>query len=337
MPNIAINGFGRIGRNVFKAGFDKPGFNVVAVNDLTDSKTLAHLLKHDSTYHAWAKDVSFDEHNVIVNGKKIPVFAEKDPKMLPWGKMKVDVVLECTGRFTTEEGASQHITAGAKLAIISAPAKGGNVPTHVIGVNAKEAGKTAKIINNASCTTNCIAPVAAIMHEVFGVKKAMMTTVHSYTADQVLQDGPHKDLRRARAAAQNMVPTTTGAAIATTEVIPELKGLFDGISIRVPTPCVSLADFTFLLKRKTTKDEVNAALKKAAKSAMYKGILEVSEEPLVSSDFMGNPASSIVDLPFTQVVAGDMVKVLAWYDNEWGYSHRLAEIALIAAKNIGKK
>ncbi len=337
MPNIAINGFGRIGRNVFKAGFDKPGFNVVAVNDLTDSKTLAHLLKHDSTYHAWAKDVSFDEHNVIVNGKKIPVFADKDPKMLPWGKMKVDVVLECTGRFTTEEGAGQHITAGARLVILSAPAKGGNVPTHVIGVNAKEAGKTAKIINNASCTTNCIAPVAAIMHEVFGVKKAMMTTVHSYTADQVLQDGPHKDLRRARAAAQNMVPTTTGAAIATTEVIPELKGLFDGISIRVPTPCVSLADFTFLLKRKTTKDEVNAALKKASKSAMYKGILEVSEEPLVSSDFIGNPASSIVDLPFTQVVAGDMVKVLAWYDNEWGYSHRLAEIALIAAKNIGKK
>jgi len=337
MPNIAINGFGRIGRNVFKAGFDKPGFNVVAINDLTDSKTLAHLLKHDSTYRAWDKQISFDEKNIIVDGKKIPVFAEKDPKMLPWGKMKVDVVLECTGRFTSEEGAAQHITAGAKLAIISAPAKGGNVPTFVIGVNEKTAGKTAKVINNASCTTNCIAPVAAIMHEVFGVKKAMMTTVHSYTADQVLQDGPHKDLRRARAAAQNMVPTTTGAAIATTEVIPELKGLFDGISIRVPTPCVSLADFTFLLKRKTTKDEVNAALKKAAKSALYKGVLEVSEEPLVSSDFIGNPASSIVDLPFTQVVGGDMVKVLAWYDNEWGYSHRLADMALIAAKNSGKK
>ncbi|MDQ7815178.1 MAG: type I glyceraldehyde-3-phosphate dehydrogenase [Patescibacteria group bacterium] len=337
MPNIAINGFGRIGRNVFKAGFDKPGFNVVAVNDLTDAKTLAHLLKHDSTYHAWDKQIGFDEKNIIVDGKKIPVFAEKDPKMLPWGAMKVDVVLECTGRFTSEEGAGQHITAGTKLVILSAPAKGGNVPTHVIGVNAKDAGKTARIINNASCTTNCIAPVAAVMHEVFGVKKAMMTTVHSYTADQVLQDGPHKDLRRARSAGQNMIPTTTGAAIATTEVIPELKGLFDGISIRVPTPCVSLADFTFLLKRKTTKDEVNAALKKASKSAIYKGILEVSEEPLVSSDFVGNPASSIVDLPFTQVVGGDMVKVLAWYDNEWGYSHRLAEIALLAVKNLGKK
>lgn len=331
MPRIAINGFGRIGRNTFKAGFDKPGFDVVAVNDLTDAKTLAHLLKHDSTYHAWDKKVSFDAKNLIVDGKKIPVLAEKDPTKLPWGSMKVDVVLECTGRFTSEEGASQHLTAGAKRVIISAPAKGGNVPTHVIGVNEKGAGKS-KIINNASCTTNCIAPVAAIMHSAFGVKKAMMTTIHSYTADQVLQDGPHKDLRRARSAAQNIMPTTTGAAIATTETIPELKGIFDGISIRVPTPCVSLSDFTFLLKRKTTKDEVNAALKKAAKSPLYKGILEVTEEELVSSDFIGNPASAIVDLPFTQVVDGDMVKILAWYDNEWGYSHRLAEIAILVGK-----
>ena len=332
MPKIAINGFGRIGRNTFKAGFDKPGFNVVAVNDLTDSKTLAHLLKHDSTYHAWDKYVSYDDKNIIVDGKKIPVIAEKDPTKLPWKSLGVDVVLECTGRFTDEKGASQHLTAGAKRVIISAPAKGGNVPTHVIGVNEKGAGVTAKVINNASCTTNCIAPVAAIMHEVFGVKKAMMTTVHSYTADQVLQDGPHKDLRRARSAGQNIIPTTTGAAIATTEVIPELKGRFDGISIRVPTPCVSCSDFTFLLKRKTTKEEVNAVLKKAAKSARYKGILETTEEPLVSSDFIGNPASSIVDLPFTQVVDGDMVKVLAWYDNEWGYSHRLAEIAILVGK-----
>lgn len=335
MPRIAINGFGRIGRNTFKAGFDKPGFDVVAVNDLTDAKTLAHLLKHDSTYHAWGKNVSFDEKNIIVDGKKIPVLAEKDPTKLPWGRMNVDVTLECTGRFTSEEGASQHITAGAKRVIISAPAKGGNVPTHVIGVNEKGAGKTAKVINNASCTTNCIAPVAAIMHELFGVKKAMMTTIHSYTADQVLQDGPHKDLRRARSAGQNIIPTTTGAAIATSEVIPELKGLFDGISIRVPTPCVSLSDFTFLLKRKTTKEEVNSVLKKAAKSAPYKGILEVTEEELVSSDFIGNQASAIVDLPFTQVVDGDMVKVLAWYDNEWGYSHRLAELAIQVGKAVG--
>lgn len=337
MPNIAINGFGRIGRNTFKAGFDKPGFNVVAINDLTDARTLAHLLKHDSTYHAWDKKVSHDEKNVIIDGKNIPVFAEKDPKMLPWGKMKIDVVLECTGRFTSEEGASQHLTAGAKRVIISAPAKGGVVPTHVIGVNEKGAGKTAKVINNASCTTNCIAPVAAVMHETFGVKKAMMTTVHSYTADQVLQDGPHKDLRRARSAAQNIVPTTTGAAIATTEVIPELKGLFDGISIRVPTPCVSLSDFTFLLKRKTTVEEVNKVLKAASKNARWKGVLEVTEEELVSTDFIGNPASAIVDLPFTQVVDGDMVKVLVWYDNEWGYSHRLAEIAVMVAKAVGGK
>ncbi|MFA6161091.1 MAG: type I glyceraldehyde-3-phosphate dehydrogenase [Patescibacteria group bacterium] len=334
MTNIAINGFGRIGRGVFKAGYDKKGFNVVAINDLTDAKTLAHLLKHDSTYRTWGKKVSYDEKHIIVEGKKIPVVAEKDPTQLPWGKMKIDVVLECTGRFTDEKSASQHLTAGAKRVIISAPAKGGNVPTHVIGVNNKGAGKKSKVINNASCTTNCIAPVAAIINAAFGIKKAMMTTVHSYTADQVLQDGPHKDLRRARSAAQNIVPTTTGAAIATTEVLPQLKGLFDGISIRVPTPCVSIADFTFLLKKKTTKEEVNAVLKKAAKNPLYKNVLEVTEEELVSSDFIGNPASSIVDLPFTQVVDGDMVKVLAWYDNEWGYSHRLAEMALEVGKNI---
>lgn len=334
MPRIAINGFGRIGRNTFKAGFDKSGFEVVAVNDLTDAKTLAHLLKHDSTYHAWSKKVSHDEKNLIIEGKKIPVLAEKDPKLLPWAKLKVDVVLECTGRFTSEEGSAQHITAGAKRVIISAPAKGGNVPTHVIGVNEKGAGKTAKVINNASCTTNCIAPVAAVMHAAFGVKKAMMTTIHSYTADQALQDGPHKDLRRARSAAQNIVPTTTGAAIATTETIPELKGLFDGISIRVPTPCVSLSDFTFLLAKKTTKDEVNKVLKGASQNSLYKGIIEVTEEELVSSDFIGNPASAIVDLPFTQVVDGDMVKVLVWYDNEWGYSHRLAEMAIMVGRSL---
>ena len=337
MPKIAINGFGRIGRNTLKAGFDKPGFEVVAINDLTDSKTLAHLLKHDSTYHAWSKQVSYDEKNLIVEGKKIPVCAEKDPKMLPWGKMGVDVVLECTGRFTSEEGAMQHITAGAKRVIISAPAKGGVVPTHVIGVNEKNASK-AKIINNASCTTNCIAPVAAIIHEALGVKKAMMTTIHSYTADQVLQDGPHKDLRRARSACQSIIPTTTGAAIATTEVIPELRGLFDGVSIRVPTPCVSLSDFTFLLKNKTTLEEVKAILKKAAKSARWKAILEVTEEELVSSDFIGNSSSCIVDLPCTQLVDGDMLKILAWYDNEWGYSNRLAELAVMVGKAVaGKK
>ncbi|MBU1348524.1 type I glyceraldehyde-3-phosphate dehydrogenase [Patescibacteria group bacterium] len=332
MPRIAINGFGRIGRNTFKAGFGHKGFDVVAVNDLTDAETLAHLLAHDTTYHAWGVKISSDGTNLIVAGKKIPVLAEKDPKLLPWKKMKVDVVLECTGRFTNKEGASQHLAAGAKRVIISAPAKGGGVPTVVIGVNEKGVGKTSDILSNASCTTNCIAPVAAVMHAAFGVKKAMMTTVHSFTADQVLQDGPHKDLRRARSAGQNIIPTTTGAAIATTETIPELKGLFDGISIRVPTPCVSIADFTFLLKRKTTQDEVNKALRAASKQRQWKGILDVTDESLVSSDFVGNPASSIEDLPFTKVVDGDMVKILAWYDNEWGYSCRLAELAVLVGK-----
>ena len=329
MPNIAINGFGRIGRNVFKAGFNKPGFNVVAVNDLTDAKTLAHLLKHDSTYRGWGVEVSADKANLIIAGKKIPVVAEKDPTKLPWKAMNVDVVLECTGRFTDEQGASQHITAGAKRVIISAPAKGGNVPTFVIGVNESGAKKSAKIINNASCTTNCISPVAKIIEDAFGIKKAMMTTVHSYTADQVLQDGPHKDLRRARAAAQNIVPTTTGAAIATSEVIPSLKNKFDGISIRVPTPVVSLSDFTFVLKKKTTIEEVNDVLRKAVKKAPYKGVVEVTDEELVSSDFIGNPASGIVDLPCTNIVDGDLLKLIVWYDNEWGYSHRLAEMALL--------
>jgi glyceraldehyde 3-phosphate dehydrogenase len=328
MTRIAINGFGRIGRNTLRAGWTKKGFDVVAINDLTDAPTLAHLLKHDSTYRTWNVAVSSDANHLIVGKKKIPVIAEKDPTALPWKKLKVDVVLECTGRFTDEESASQHLTAGARHVIISAPAKDGNVPTHVIGVNEKKIPKGAHVTNNASCTTNCIAPIAAIMDSAFGIQKAMMTTIHSYTADQVLQDGPHKDLRRARAAAQNIIPTTTGAAIATTETIPRLKGLFNGISIRVPTPCVSLSDFTFLLKKKTSVEAVNAVLKKAANNPLWKGIVEVTEEELVSSDFIGNPASAIVDLPFTQVVDGDMVKILAWYDNEWGYSNRLAEMAI---------
>ncbi len=339
MLKIAINGFGRIGRNVFKAGLEKEGFNVVAVNDLTDTKTLAHLLKYDTPYRRFQGEVSSDEKHVIVDGKKIQVFAEKDPKMLPWGKLGIDIVLECTGRFTDLESASQHITAGAKRVIISAPAKGGGVPTHVLGVNEKGAGKKAQVINNASCTTNCIAPVAAIMHEVFGVQKAMMTTIHAYTAEQNLVDGPPPglksgDLRRARAAAENIIPTTTGAAVATTEVIPELKGLFDGLAIRVPVVVGSLSDFTFLLKKKVTVEQVNAALEKAAKTARWKGILEVTHEQIVSSDIIGTTASAIVDAGLTRVVDGDMVKVIAWYDNEWGYSHRLAEMALLVGKGM---
>lgn len=334
MPKIAINGFGRIGRNVFKAGFGKPGFNVVAVNDLTDPKTLAHLLKYDSSYHTWDRQVSSDEDELIVSGKKVKVLAEKDPKALPWKKLGVDIVLECTGRFTDLEGASQHIEAGAKRVIISAPAKGGGVPTHVIGVNGKGAARKAKVINNASCTTNCIAPVAAVLHSVFGIRKAMMTTIHAYTADQVLVDGPHKDHRRARGAAQNIIPTTTGAALATTEVIPELKGLFDGLSIRVPVPVVSLSDFTFVLRRRVSVEQVNEALRHASSLPHWRGILEVTDKELVSSDFVGSTASCVVDLPLTKVVDGDLVKVIAWYDNEMGYSYRLVEMALEVGKHL---
>jgi glyceraldehyde 3-phosphate dehydrogenase len=334
MPKIAINGFGRIGRNVFKAGYGKNGFNVVAVNDLTDPKTLAHLLKYDSTYRTWDKDVSSDEDELVVDGKRIKVFSEKDPAQLPWKKLGIDIVLECTGRFTNLEGASKHVEAGAKRVIISAPAKGGGVPTHVIGVNQKGAGKKAQVINNASCTTNCIAPVAAILNNAFGIRKALMTTIHAYTADQVLVDGPHKDLRRARSAAENIIPTTTGAAIATTETIPELKGLFDGMSIRVPVPVMSLSDFTFVLKKRVTVEQVNDALRKASKNPLWKGVVEVTDKELVSSDFIGSTASAIVDLPLTKVVDGDLVKVIAWYDNEWGYSHRLAEMALEVFRNM---
>ncbi len=335
MPTrVAINGFGRIGRNTFKASFGRlKSLEFVAVNDLTDTKTLAHLLKYDTSYGAYDRKVSYDAEHLIIDGKKIRVYAEKDPTKLPWAKEKIDVVLECTGRFTDEAGAGQHITAGAKRVILSAPAKGGAIPTHVLGVNPKDAGK-AKIINNASCTTNCIAPVAAVMHETFGVKKALMTTTHGYTADQNLQDGPHKDLRRARAAATNIIPTSTGAAIAVAEAIPELKGLFDGLALRVPVPVVSLADFTFVLKKKTTVEEINAVFRKAAKLARWKGIMAVTDEELVSTDFIKNSYSSIVDLGLTKVVDGDLVKVVAWYDNEWGYSCRLGEMAELVGKSL---
>ncbi|MEK7665820.1 MAG: type I glyceraldehyde-3-phosphate dehydrogenase [Patescibacteria group bacterium] len=335
MTNIAINGFGRIGRNTFKAGWGKKGFNVVAVNDLTDAQTLAYLLKYDSVYHRWDHEVKAKKGALVVDGKEITVLAQKDPKILPWKELKIDVVLECTGFFTSEEGASQHLTAGAKSVIISAPAKGGHVPTYMLGVNAdKLKVEKARVINNASCTTNCIAPIARVMSEVFGVKKAMMTTIHAYTADQNLVDGPHKDLRRARSAAVNIVPTTTGAATATTEVITELKGRFDGLALRAPVVCGSLADFTFVLKRRTTVEEVNAVLVKASKQTDLKNILVVSDEPLVSSDIIGNSASAIVDASLTNVVDGDLVKVVAWYDNEWGYSHRLAELALEFSKTL---
>jgi glyceraldehyde 3-phosphate dehydrogenase len=334
---VAINGFGRIGRNTFKASFGRLNeLEFVAVNDLTDTKTLAHLLRHDTSYGLYEHEVGYDAEHVIVDGKKIRVYAEKDPAKLPWKKEKIDVVLECTGRFTDEEGASAHLKAGAKRVIISAPAKGDSVPTYVLGVNGEEYDGKATVLNNASCTTNCITPVAALIQEKFGVKKAMMTTVHGYTADQNLQDGPHKDLRRARAAAANIVPTTTGAALATTEVITELKGLFDGLAIRVPVSVVSLADFTFLLEKNTTKEEVNEMFRAAAKTSRFRGILAVTDEELVSSDFMKNSHSAIVDLAMTRVVDGDLLRVVAWYDNEWGYSSRLGEMAVVVGEALSK-
>ncbi len=334
MIKVGINGFGRIGRNAFKVAWDGGKIEVVAINDLTDPSILAHLLKHDSVYRNWNHEVKSDKTNLIVDGKKIPVSAEKEPAKLPWGKYGVEVVIESTGRFTKIETASEHLKAGAKKVVVSAPAKG--VPTYLIGVNANKMKKTDLVVNNASCTTNCIAPPAAVIEKVFGIKKAMMTTVHSVTAEQNLVDGlppsGHPDLRRARSGLINMIPTTTGAAIATAEVIPSLVGKFDGMAIRVPTLDVSLADFTFLLKKKTTVEEVNNAFRAAAKSKEMKGVLGVTDEPLVSADFVGSTFSCIVDLPMTKIVDGDLLKVLAWYDNEWGYSCRLLEIVEMAGK-----
>lgn len=348
MIKTVINGFGRIGRTAFKIILDgySDQIEVMAINDLTDPKTLAYLLKHDTNYGIWNKEVSSDEQNILVEQKPYRVYAEKEPENLPWRDLNVDVVIESTGRFTDAQGAGKHLTAGAKKVIISAPTsekhtseepkltsevKDGGIKTFVLGVNGNQyAGEG--IISNASCTTNCIAPVAAVMQIKFGILKAMMTTVHAYTADQNLQDGPHKDLRRARTAAQNIVPTTTGAAIATTETIPELRGLFNGQAIRVPVPVGSISDFTFLLKSKTTVEEVNQAFKEISQNPLFSKILAVSEDPLVSSDIVGRSESAIVDLSLTQVVDGDMVKVFAWYDNEFGYSNRLVEQIL----NVGR-
>ncbi len=326
--NIAINGFGRIGRHSLKAALGRPNIKVVAINDLTDTKTLAHLFKYDTAYPDVDYAVSFDEKNLIIKGEKIPVFAEKDPSVLPWARLNVDVVLECTGKFTKREGAESHLKAGAKKVVISAPAKGGGVPTYVRGVNCGGVrAETEPIINNASCTTNCIAPVMAVLEEKFGIEKGMMTTVHAYTGDQNLQDGPHKDLRRARAAAQNIVPTTTGAAKAVGEVIPAVKGNFDGLAIRVPTITVSLSDLVIVLKKSATKEEINGAFVEASKTERFKNVLAVTDEPLVSSDFIANTNSCVVDLSLTNVVGENLVKIIAWYDNEYGYAHRLVELA----------
>lgn len=328
---IAINGFGRIGRTAFKIALDKKDLEVVAVNNLSDTRSSAHLLKYDTVYGKFGKDISYDEHHLIVEGKRYQKFNERDPAKLPWKRLGIDVVLECTGIFRTADAARAHITAGSKAVVISAPARDEVTPTVVRGVNSGEKIKQ-DIVSNASCTTNCIAPVAAIMERLFGVGKAMMTTIHAYTANQNVVDASHKDLRRARAAAQNIIPTTTGAATATAKTIPSLQGIFDGLAMRVPVVCGSLADLTFLTKKKTSVEEVNAAFQEAAKSDQYQGIVAVTEEPIVSSDIIGNPASAIVDLGLTRVVDSDLVKVVAWYDNEWGYAHRLVEVALLVGE-----
>lgn len=333
MIKLAINGFGRIGRNAFKIAFERRDVKIVAINDLTDTKTLAHLLKHDSSYGTYDRDVKFDEENLIVDGEKIRVFSEKEPKNLPWGEYQVDVVIESTGFFTDPKKAANHLEAGARKVVISAPAKGEGAKTIVIGVNEDTVTEDDKILSNASCTTNCIAPVMKVLEDNFGIEKALMTTVHSYTASQRILDAPAKDLREARAAAENIVPTSTGASKAAALTIPTLKGKFDGLSIRVPTPVVSLSDITAVLKRDTTIEELQEIFKKAAKEPFYEGILGVSEEPLVSIDYRGNSHSSIVDLPLINVVGGNLVKIVAWYDNEWGYSNRLVELASDFGKN----
>lgn len=326
ITRVAINGFGRIGRSAFKIAWERKDVEIVAINDLTDTKTLAYLLKHDSNYGTYDHEVTHDEESIFVNGTGIKVMAEKDPAALPWRDMNIDVVIESTGFFTDKEGASKHIQAGAKRVVISGPTKSEDVDMIVLGANDDKVQGSTEIVSNASCTTNSLGAVMAILDAEFGVEKSLLTTVHSYTASQRLQDAPAKDLREGRNAAENMVPTTTGAAIAVTKTLPQLKDKFDGLSIRVPTPIVSLSDVTVLLGRDATVEEINQAFKKAADQDYYRGILAVTEEELVSSDFIGNSHSGIVDLPLTKVVGGNLAKIMVWYDNEWGYSNRLVEL-----------
>lgn len=323
MVNVAINGFGRIGRTVFRLGFGRPDIKFVAINDLTDPKTLAHLLKYDSVHGVYNREVKIDGGYLEVDGTKIRVFSERDPEKLPWSELDVDIVIESTGFFRKKEDAAKHLKAGAKKVIISAPGKG-DVKSIVLGVNDEILEDNDEIIDNASCTTNCLVPVVKVLNDKFGIKKAFMTTIHGYTSDQRLLDTPHKDLRRARAAAINIIPTTTGAAIASGKVIPELEGRLDGIAIRVPVPDGSLVDLVAELEKEVTVDEVNKAMKEASESHL-KGILEYTEEPLVSQDIVGNKSSSIFDAGSTMVM-GNLVKVLSWYDNEMGYSMRLVDL-----------
>ena len=351
MLKVGINGFGRIGRIAFRIGVLKHlgeiEFAAINTSGSMDVSGWAHLVNYDTMYRKFSIEVKYEEVKkasevtdedfligyLIYEGRKTPVLAQKDPTKIPWGIYGVEVVIESTGKFVSEEDAKKHAVGGAKRVIISAPAKGGNVGTYVLGVN--EFKGNAEVLSNASCTTNCIAPVAAVMHSEFGIEKAMMTTIHGYTDDQNLQDNSHKDLRRARAAAENIIPTTTGAAIATTETIPDLKGLFDGMALRVPVATGSITDFTLLLKRNVSVEEVNQALSAASENAIYKGILAVSNEPLVSSDIIGRSESAIVDLALTQVVGGNLVKIFAWYDNEWGYANRLLEQVIRVGRTVG--
>ena len=338
MPiKIAINGFGRIGRPVFRRILDNhPNLEVVAINDLTDTKTLAHLLKYDSVYGIYQKPVKFTEKELLLDGtregERVMVLAETDPSKLPWKKLGIDIVLECTGRFTDYEGAKKHLEAGAKKVIISAPGKG--TLSFILGVNEeKYDSKKDDVIDVGSCTTNCLAPVAKVLNDNFEIVKGFMSTIHSYTNDQKILDLAHKDLRRARAAALNIIPTTTGAAKAIGKVIPELKGKFDGIAFRVPTPTVSVLDLICEVKKKTTAEEVNYVFKKASQKKEFQGILGIEDAPLVSSDYIGNSFSAIVDAPLTMAI-DNLVKVVAWYDNEWGYACRLAEFAEFVGKRL---
>jgi len=333
---VGINGFGRIGRLVLKAGWGHKDIEWIAVNDLTDAKTLAHLFKYDSIFGIDSRKVEARDTDILIDGKPLKVIAQKDPTALPWKDLGVDIVVESTGRFTDADKAKAHLTAGAKLVVISAPAKGEDI-TVCMGINEDKFDPAKhKIISNASCTTNCLAPLAKVLREAFGIKRGLMTTIHSYTNDQVVQDFPHKDLRRARAAALSMIPTSTGAAKAIGLVIPELKGKMNGIAIRVPTPDVSIVDLTAELDRPATRDDINAAYKKAAAGALGT-YLQYTDEPLVSRDFIGNPKSCIFDALSTDVIDGNFAKVFGWYDNEWGYSNRVVDlVAYIAKKSTAK-
>jgi glyceraldehyde 3-phosphate dehydrogenase len=331
---VAINGFGRIGRAAFKIAWERSDLEVVAINDLTDTKTLAYLLRNDSNYGTYHHEVEHDDSGIIINGTHIRVLSEGEPSALPWADLGIDVVIESTGYFTDIDGASRHIQAGAKRVVISGPSKSDGIDTIVLGANDDAIDGATEVVSNASCTTNSLGAVMAILDSKFGVEKSLLTTVHSYTASQALQDAPKKDLREGRNAAENIVPTSTGAAVAVTKALPGLAGKFDGISMRVPTPVVSISDVTALLSKDVTTEELSNAFKEAANEPFYQGILAASDEPLVSRDYIGNSHSGTVDLALTRVVGGNLVKVCVWYDNEWGYSNRLVELVADIAKNI---